>query len=392
MWGIAPSNEGATGWYAVYGQLAATSCMLLVLWRMAGTLRSDSRSWATPLRWGLLMLLAGMLFGTGIAAALAMPAVAWLMLPKAPLRPRAIAAFIASGALLLVIYTILRKLEPSLYGESRIEIGLMLAGVTAIGRNLSMLSGLVAFGLGLLPLGLLPDPLQFPSAAQLVSLAAGVLLIAGGLWRGSAATRRNLLACLLLVVAIYGLIAIARSMFLGFGWAQMVRTPRYHYAPGAVLSLVLAMALGAVGGGWPLSARLKNQLLAAWALGTAAMIGFAGHTIDHFDNDRRETVAVLNEMQAIIVATPPGETVYIPNKQFNSVGFMNVTLVNRFPGTAAIFAIFHADNVVDGRPVVFTTTNKAILAGAARGRRSAGLLRPPPELPPQGAADKDLRP
>src|SRR5690606_10976007 len=31
LWGVSPANEGALGWWAVYGQVAATTCILAVL-------------------------------------------------------------------------------------------------------------------------------------------------------------------------------------------------------------------------------------------------------------------------------------------------------------------------------------------------------------------------
>jgi hypothetical protein len=37
VWGINPINEGALGWYAVYGQVLATTCILIILVRFAGT-------------------------------------------------------------------------------------------------------------------------------------------------------------------------------------------------------------------------------------------------------------------------------------------------------------------------------------------------------------------
>ena len=82
---------------------------------------------------------------------------------------------------------------------------------------------------------------------------------------------------------------------------------------------------------------------------------------------------------------------FIPNKPFGSVGMFNFGYRDRFPGSAAIFAIFYPDNVVDGRLVVFTSTDPLTLSGA-RGRRSATLLSRPPDLPDPGAAAREAPP
>ncbi len=392
MWAAAPANEGALGWYAVYGQVAATTCILAA---MVGMVRADPAAplgWGPPLRWATLALLGGGLFGVGIAAALVMPAVAWLLLPPSRLRRRAMAAFVGGAATLLAAYALLRALELPLYGEQRLEITFMLAGLTPglLASHAEMLAALVGCGLALLPLGPLTDPLRFPDAVHVVVMSIGGLLLAAGLWAAPPTARRRLLACLLVMLAIYGLIAIGRSMFAAdLGLAVIARTARYHYAAGALLSAALAIALGALAGRLRLPARAGSVAFAVWAVAVLATEIGVERRLDHFDGDRRETVATLAAIRAAVAAAPPGATVEIANRPFGAVGWVNFAYRDRFPGTAGVFVIFHPDDVVDGRRVVFTSDDPLVMKGARRGRRSATLLR---ELPAPQAAAKDPHP
>ena len=387
LWGTAPSNEGARGWYAVYGQVLATTCILAVL---VGLVRAgDGTRWRPPLVWAVLMLLAGTSFGVGLAAALAMPAAAWLILPPGPARRRPLLALVAAAVLLLVVYAALRALEVPLYGERRVEITFMLAGLTPeyAYNHVRMLGGLVGFGLALLPLGAFSDGGQFPTGGQFASLAAGGLLLGTALVVARGYARRRLLALLLLVGAMYGLIAVARSMFIDFhGLAVLVRSPRFHYATGALLAAALTTALAALAGRWSVPAPAARAAFAAALLAVAWSGLGVERRIDNFDGDRAATLRVLVDIRAAIDAAPPGATVEIANRQFGQVGYVNVGYRDRFPGTAAIFAIFHPENVVDGRRVVFTSDDPLVLKGARGGRRSATLLR---ELPAPEAAAKD---
>ena len=148
-WGTAPANEGALGWYAVYGQVAATACILGTAVGLARSGDATRSTWRAPLGWAALMLLAGLLFGVGIAAALMMPVVAWLLVRPGPMRRRAVGAFVAVALVLMAVYAVLRALELPLYGEQRIEITAMLAGLTpsAAGAHLRLFGALLGFGL-----------------------------------------------------------------------------------------------------------------------------------------------------------------------------------------------------------------------------------------------------
>jgi hypothetical protein len=383
LWAIAPANEGAIGWYAVYGQVGATTCALLVVNGMSRVDAAAPPRWGPPLRWAALLMAAGMMFGVGIAAALVMPVIAWLLLPPGAMRRRTLIATVAAAVAVLGIYAVVRALEAPLFGAPMVETTLMLAGVApnAAFRHVSLLGALLGYGCAALPLGPLLTPAAFPTVGHGVTIAiVAALLLAGGIV-GTSRHRRALIAALLLVVAIYGMIAIGRSMFISsMGTIRIAISPRFHYAAGAFLAPALAVALAAL-----VQRRRVPRLAghAAFAIALAALVwmAFGGMRtpINHFDGDRRETERALVSVATALKAAPPGAEVVLPNKPFGAVGFVNFPNRDKFPGTAAVFAIFYPENVVAGHPVVFTSDDPLVLNGARGGRRSATLIR---ELPP----------
>jgi hypothetical protein len=100
-----------------------------------------------------------------------------------------------------------------------------------------------------------------------------------------------------------------------------------------------------------------------------------GPTIEHFRSDREETREVLRTIRATVEEQPPGATVRIPNAPFRPFPFYGWV-----PGRAAVFAIFHADNLVDGRRVVFVEPNQAVREAHRNGRRIGRLLVAPEEV------------
>ncbi len=282
VWGTSPVNEGALGWYAVYGQVAATTCILAVLAGLARPAGAEASRWAAPVGWALLMLLAGLLFGVGIAAALVMPGAAWLLMSPGAARRRTVGALTVTAATLLATYVAVRSLELPLYGEQRSEMVMMIGGLAPayVGAHLQLLGALLGFGAGALPLGPLVDPNRYPSGVHIAALAAVGMLLAAGGWAGSPTTRRRLCACLLLVLGIYGLIAVARSMLIGWvGLWPLARSLRFHYGAGALLVAAVAVAAGACAARWAPPSWMRQALVRPRA-GDRDLDGVRRHAAD----------------------------------------------------------------------------------------------------------------
>jgi hypothetical protein len=59
-----------------------------------------------------------------------------------------------------------------------------------------------------------------------------------------------------------------------------------------------------------------------------------------------------------------------------------------FPGWAAAFVIYYPENVVLGHRVTFTERNAQVIEVLKDGKRTAGLLVPPPERKPATPAGR----
>jgi hypothetical protein len=200
--------------------------------------------------------------------------------------------------------------------------------------------------------------------------------------RGDTPIRRGILAFSLLTLAIYGTIATGRSLYLLLGRPPAVlgATPRYHYAAGAALTVLICTVLAWLGTRWALPVRWRTTLLGAWLVGTVVIYARSGYRIEHFDESRAQTEAFLAMVRSKVAGVPPGATVTIENRYFRPIGPLISPAL--FPGSAAAFMIFSPTNEIDGHPVRFTTRDQRCLAVARTGGRLSALLVEPDTPPP----------
>lgn len=391
-WGLLPVHAGSLGWYSVYGQVIVAACMLWILSGMARVATGKPLPRFAPLLWALLLAAAMSSFGVGIGVALVMPGVACLLVPRGRGRARvALATGIVSVATPLVYLWVQeqnRQFDGGL-APSDMAAGALLYLATYV----RFLLELIGYAITCLALGTLHDPLYYPGAAAYALVAVWVAILVVIFVRGSTAVRRQILACLLLALAIYGMISAGRAAFIkpnNTPW--MIRSPRFHYAgpiPVAILSCILLAQFGNVR--W-LGGRPKTGLLLLWM---GAM--FAGRywkpqqiPIRQVWSARRETSVTLADIHKRIARAKPGATVFIPNQGFKSVGPMLYGAVQRFPGSVGLFVIYFPENVVDGHRVYFLEADPKVIEGARNSRRTAELLKsyesvgrraPPPPTP-----------
>ena len=251
LWGIDPASEGSLGWMSVHGHVLAGSFALLVLLGIARRRAGAAMGTATPWLWGLGMLACATSFGIGVGVALVMPAIAWLLLPAGQ---RRYAAIVLALAALLVVggYFGQARLYEHLYGEvpNAGSMGMALANARAqVGFVLAM----AGYGALSLLLGVFLAPAHFPGLVGAIALCGVMFLLGIAAGRSPARTVRPLLACAVLALGVYGLIAAGRGPLVGAGtFGVMVRATRYHY----VGPIAAAVALGVVAG----------ELATAWSL------------------------------------------------------------------------------------------------------------------------------
>lgn len=380
LWGTYPVHAGSLGWYSVYGQVVAATFLLLVL-RGLSRVHAQGRppGRGTLAGWYALLLGASACFGTGLGVALAFPAALLLLLPAWPGRLRTALAFFSLLVVVPGLYFLLRAAARLAGAPHDTEVSAALvAGLSQSIGILSLLVHLAGFGLTSLVLGVLRSPRSLVAPGFLASLLALVFLFS------SRAPRRRLLACALLALGTYGIIAAARvdyyERFAIDAWVA-ARTARYHYLGSVPLALMLCVAVGRAGEALQLCPAHARLLLLAWLAATAFLHARFGREIDHHDTARAEVDRTLGAIRAAVESQPPGRPVYIANRPFRHVGWLVDR--ERFPGWAAVFVIFFPDDVVDGRRVYFVEPDRdaAAAARSRRGTRIASLVVATPGTP-----------
>jgi len=383
LWGVSPVSEGALGWYAVYGHVLATTLALGAVWwvvrRPAG---APPFGWRAALGWWLLLLAAAASFGVGIGMALVFPAVVLLLAGRRGLQPAAWAIVLAIPLSVVAAYQLGDAYQKGLYGQQALDASAV-AAMTSYWRSVGgMLLHLVGYGIASLLLGIGRLYVTYPVGPAWVAVAVFAGTVGLALAAGAAVERRHLLACALMVLGTYGVVALGRGplyIVLGsLGADRAATVSRYHYLGPAPLSAMLCLALAWIAAR-PAARRLPGlALLAVWIAAAAPCAWANSATIDSFTNSRLETERVVQLMRDQIAAAPPGQAVSIKNVTFASTGFLLMADGRRFPGWVAVFEIFFPENVVDGRRVFFVTDDPGVVAEAAPGTRLASLLLPPP--------------
>lgn len=380
LWGTCPLHAGTLDWYSVYGQVVVAMVLLVILER--ATARPPSASRGRLVVWPVLLLAACTSFGVGLGVALVAPIVVALLLPASARRASTVAVLALVAVAVPFLYRQMLALYEQLAGPSgEVTTTTILLGLAQTPSFwptiLTMLAGLAAYGLTGLSAGFAfrggppPDALVRPVAV--VATVAVLWVLA----RGSRDTRRYLIAMLVLVAGTYGMVAMGRAVFfagdaLHIGMSQ----PRYHYVGTIPLAIILGIVLAHLGARLP-AGGVGPLLLGSWALATLGLRAASAPFIDTHAEARVETERVVTAIRAEVAATPPGATVRIPYQQFLGTGPLIAGNPMAFPGWAALFTIVFPSNSVDGRPVFFVASPE-VVAATAEGRRTAGLLVPPP--------------
>ena len=376
VWAMSPLHDGTLAWCAAHGQVILTAITLLLLARVR-TLEDAARDlrWPEALVWAAALFVAATSYGVGAGIAAAFPLVAICLAPaRLPRVSRAI--LLAVPVLLVASFAVLNTLYPHVKGPLSTGMNAPLAETLQHPGALAGLTALLAtVGLGGVALGPFYARSQFDNGTVVVGAAALAALLAAGYWRGDSRARRWLLGLGVLVVASYGVVGLGRAVGFRNGLAFGALTERYHYPGQALIAAAVIAALASLHARAP---RGTTGAALLWA--GLALVELARHPIPMslHEGDHELTEAAVAEIRAAVAAAPPGTTVRIPNRRFVPVEFLALLQEKwRFPGLAGVFVIFFPGDEVDGRQVVFESTEEARRAAAARGGRVAELVVPP---------------
>ncbi|HSQ01371.1 MAG TPA: hypothetical protein VL049_29470 [Candidatus Dormibacteraeota bacterium] len=382
LWGVSPLNVEALGWYSVYGQVALATVILAVLWRIARAARDDAPlSRRQALAWYLLVIVGATCFGTGIGFAMALPVALWLCL-RAP--PHHFTRRLFASLLIVVpaLYVLVQVLYWAAAGQAHDSVlypGLAIRNAVTV---LYMTLNMVLFGAAKTLVGTWMLEAPYPGVLLLSLAVLYGLLMAAALWIAGRAPRRAILACLLLAVGPYGIIAAGRAVTAPEAWWLLIllgQAPRYHYAPALPLIIGGCVALAVVAGRMAMPSRLGSAGLTLWIAALALGVYLWPRPIDHFDTERRQVAMLRTTVGARVAQAPPGADVYLLNGPMLPVNFF--TPMTTFPGQAGLFVVYFPDNTIDGHRVRFIVRPPKVIAAARRhpGSRTAELLVTPDE-------------
>ncbi|HVP31600.1 MAG TPA: hypothetical protein VMW35_20820 [Myxococcota bacterium] len=396
LWGMAPVCQGTLNWVCIYGNIVVAACVLGVLAEVAGlAARGKPPTALAPLRWAGLLLVAATSYGPGVAATLPFAAVVWLMLPPESGRLRAALGVAPAAVVLVVLYATIRPsssvelLDPhALFGRTIVELFVDLG---CYGLSAVLLGPLFTFGDDGVALG----PLRGVPREALLPIAWGIAAASALVWawafRGAApARRRQMLALAILPIAVYGLIALARSpmtVWFGLPLDWMASVPRYHYVATASLAgsvgLVLAEIADRVG------LRIAQPLrLPGWLAPGAVVLGILAAALPYETAARAIELRFTAQMRASFAdaraelrrrldEAPPNAPVYIPNATFGGVSAIRrLVPPANFPGLAAVYVFAYPDGDPGGRSVYFVEPDAAVVAAvrAQEGTRISHIL------------------
>ncbi len=378
LWGTAPVAESTINWYSVLGHALATCLLLIVLNGIVRAGRRGAVRNAECILWGVLMLAASTCFGVGIVFAVLVPIAAFLLMPPGQPRRRAVAVLGATAVVVPVLYFTAQRIAAARYGSP--NQSMLLAAILQSPLHLvDLVINMVCYGTEQVVLGPLARRVHGTGPVALVAVPVIALAVVAA-WRARPSARRSMLACALVMLGAYGIIAMGRVMFYSQLRDLIIRADRYHYSASAMFTVLLCVALAELGARAP-SRSLKHGALAAWLLVWIGLLAFAQPRINHYDYARKAAVAALTTIQRFVTEAAPGEDVYIENQQFRGVGPFVLMNPQNFPGWAGLFAVYHATNIVDGRRVFFVEADRHVLAKAQLGVRSAPLLVSPDAVP-----------
>jgi hypothetical protein len=383
LWGTCRMDEGALGWYSVYGQVLVGTALLWLLTRLDAVAAGAPVSRYAPARWGLLLLVATTCFGLGLAVALVSPLVAWLLLPRSRTRTAIVGAFCVAALASALLYGGAQWLHTSLYGGTN-QLPRLVGLLQSPGLVATFAANLSLAGVTGLCLGSLVAARTYPNPTSLAVAGAILLALAAALVRSPARARARLIAYVLLAAACYGSIAIARAALVQRVPAAAAEA-RYHYVALIPITLLVCELL-----------RRATRSLGAAEAPVLVLAALATPVLSYhrplpllYDPSpaRRETEAILARIHARAAADGSGP-LCMANGSFSGIASNFVANPRlEFPGWAALYAVFEPDDTINGRRIYFVERSNEVLRIASRGRRSAALIVAPDRAAALGCQD-----
>lgn len=378
LWGTSPVHDGALGWYAVYGHVMATTVLLLILrWALDIDAQPPDQQRRTRRACYIAAMIGTVSFGVGIGIAMVLPFVVALLAPSTRSSARWRIPLLSLLGVVPLVYVGLFAVNGFFFDEGVETPGVVVKYIvqlwdTIIPNTIHLMS----YGLMRLLTAFRFDPswVTPTTSYTVLGVFSAITLLAA--WAARVEIRRAMAASVLLILACYGFIAMGRVVFFqALTSSMMAIQPRYHYAGLVPFTLLVCLVLASAGRSRIFSAPVKTIAL----IGALSLLGFSyansDFQVDHHFESRVQIDEVMTSVMSAVGAVQVGDDVYIPNRSFAGMFIVPPTV---FPGWAAVFAIYHRTNVIEGRHVYFVDKRLGVLIASAKGRRSSRLIVPPP--------------
>jgi hypothetical protein len=390
LWGISPVNQGCLASLCAIGLVMVVTLLLWLLLDITRIKEREERiAGRVVIRWYLVLLGMAASFGIGIGIAMVFGVVAWLLLRGVSNRMPVTVALLSLSVTVPLIY--------GLYAIGAEDFGCLppRAFSTAWYLELTaiMFTGLICCGLGSLLTGLL-FMLRLGGYAVPISCAgclAVAFLLSISMRRLSKEVRAQIMALGLLIVAIYGMIALGRGWLMGLNpdgtlILGLLCLWEYHYVPPMLFAIGIAILYAAAGKGlrcsvWRRAAdRLTLALLDVMFIPSLV----AGQRIwpDRGLETREQLYAISHGIRKAVDKagiTTGTSAVYIRNT--SEIGIPMGVSDTEVPKIAAWFVVLFPENEVLGRRVYFVEDDPAIVEYAKKRQwsRTSKLLVTPQE-------------
>lgn len=381
-WGICPAVSETLGWYAVYGQVAAATCLLVALGRVGKRARAGRELSGGDLGFvAVWLVLSSLFFGTVLAFVCAWPLVAALLVPGSIADEGRLLRVLAVSGVVVVLYAALQLLAWGAYGVPVFAPDALAWLLERPWPTVVAVGQLLRVGVTSLVLETWWTPAPRSDAVSWLTLAAAAAVGMVAVLRAPSDRRATIVAFGVLCVTGYLLIAVARAplagALLGQTAAEVGATMRYHYVPLTFLAVALSAALDVL-----VPQRLvrgRGFVPLAWGAFLVAGQMRHGVAVDVHDPSRTQVRQALDAIGAGIAGVASGDVAYLPNAELAAFGWLPNT-TEPPPGLAALFVIVSATDTVDGRVVRFVEPNPRVRDSAQqRGGRTATLLVAPPD-------------
>ncbi len=361
IWGICPVNNGALGWYAVYGHVLVGFFFLLCLYDL---LRIEKEkilfSMSLVIRWSIYFFLMATSFGNGLALVCLSPMAIAIILWKNDQKWKMAASMLPVIAVILLLFIFKNSLyyyfSEEIHTIKTVDASVALSHYKIIFEWFIRMCTYSIYCLAAFPMLFFFSTTEYPAAAIFISIPVVILFIV--LFLRTKEYRRHYAALSLFFLGLTGLTAYGRAplyQIFNVPISMASLTPRYFYVVLMIVVIMLTLMADELLDIFP---KIKKIVIPVVfivigisiypSINLAQKINLPNIKV----HEKKLYFDTITDIEKTIRAYPEGSFVFIENKM-NDHFFIIRSSDTDFPGKAAVFSIQYPNNTVEGRRVYF---------------------------------------